>query len=81
MQTKLVRLGKSEKPLMFFLSTDGYANSFSTTEGFKKAGADFYELWQEKGKEYIEENIDGWLMESSAQGSGDDITVGILVGG
>jgi len=81
MQTKLVRLGGKEsgkKPPMFFMSTDGYANSFSTGDGFKQAGADFYALLREKGREYIKENICGWLQESSAQGSGDDITVGII---
>ena len=64
---------------MFLLSTDGYSNSFYNNEGFKKAGADFYKLWHDEGKDYVENNIGGWLSESSAQGSGDDITLALLV--
>jgi len=63
----------------FLMSTDGYANSFADDKGFKKAGADFYELWKDRGLPYIEENLAGWLMESSAQGSGDDITLALVV--
>ena len=80
MKTRIIPLAADEEAPMFFLSTDGYANSFSNDEGFKKAGADFYELWQSKGLDYIKENLEGWLTESSAQGSGDDITAALVVG-
>jgi hypothetical protein len=65
-------------PLMFLLSTDGYANSFVNGEGFLKAGSDIHRLWRENGREYIEENLPHWLAQTSESGSGDDIAVAVL---
>lgn len=79
MQTKIIALDSENKGAMFLLSTDGYANSFYNDDGFKKAGADFYNLLNEQGLTYIEDNLEGWLMESSAQGSGDDITMALVL--
>ena len=78
MKTRIIPLLPGETAPMFFMSTDGYANSFYNDDGFKKAGADFYNIWQEDGLDYIESNLEGWLMESSAQGSGDDIAAAII---
>ncbi|MDR0273547.1 MAG: protein phosphatase 2C domain-containing protein, partial [Clostridiales bacterium] len=63
---------------MFLLSTDGYANSFSDSSGFIKAGEDFYKLWKNEGLSYIDENLEGWLRRSSDKGSGDDIAIALL---
>lgn len=83
MKTKMIHLPEDYSApgdgFMFMLSTDGYTNSFYNNEGFKKAGADFYKLWQDEGLNYIAENIDAWLEESSAQGSGDDISLALVV--
>lgn len=79
MKTRIIHLEPGKRSPVFLLSTDGYANSFYNNDGFKKAGADFYKLWHDEGKDYIESNIGGWLSESSAQGSGDDITLAIVV--
>ena len=79
MKTRLIPLAPEATAPMFFMSTDGYANSFSNDQGFKQAGADFYRLWHDEGPAYIEDNLDGWLMESSAQGSGDDIAAALLI--
>ena len=78
MKTKILRLEPGGKSPMFMLSTDGYANSFYDNEGFKKAGADFYKLWNDESPGFIGDNLDGWLMESSAKGSGDDISLVLL---
>lgn len=78
MKARIIPLGPEDTAPMFLLSTDGYANSFNSNEGFKKAGADFYNLWKEEGLSFIEDNLEGWLMESSAQGSGDDIAVALI---
>ncbi len=75
-QTQLIRLPE-ERPLMLLMSTDGYANSFSETEGFLKAGRDIFKLWRENGTEYIRVNIEDWLVRSSEMGSGDDITLAL----
>jgi len=64
---------------MFLMCTDGYANSFVNEAGFKKAGADFYALYLEEGLDYIDAQLEAWLAESSAVGSGDDISLAIAV--
>lgn len=69
-----------EQPAMIMLSTDGYSNSYSSSEGFEKVGKDLLELMsEENGLEEVQNNLQGWLEETSKSGSGDDITVGILV--
>ena len=73
--------GENGTPLMFMLTTDGYLNSFSETSGFTKAGADIFELWRENGAGYIRGRLEEWLNQSSAAGSGDDITMVLLYGG
>jgi len=69
---------KRENPVMLLIATDGYANSFSDSSGFYKAGTDFFKLWQEEGLSYIGENLPDWLRKSSDKGSGDDIAMALL---
>jgi serine/threonine protein phosphatase PrpC len=66
---------QSEIPYMFWLSTDGYVNSFTEDAGFLQAGTDIFNLWNEHGKDYVESQLPDWLARSSQKGSGDDITV------
>jgi hypothetical protein len=65
-------------PALVILSTDGYANSFEEGD-FLKAGPDYLHLIRSKGIEHVNERLGQWLRETSQQGSGDDITVGIAV--
>ncbi len=65
-------------PALIMLSTDGYVNSFSEEAGFLKAGSDFLELLGTEGDDFISENLGTWLEETTATGSGDDTTVGII---
>jgi serine/threonine protein phosphatase PrpC len=65
-------------PALVMLSSDGYVNSFSEEAGFLKAGGDFLELLGTEGYDYISENLKTWLEETTATGSGDDTTVGII---
>jgi serine/threonine protein phosphatase PrpC len=69
----------AKNPAMLLLTTDGYANSFSDSAGFLKAGTDFFKLWQEEGLEYIKENLPEWLRNTSDKGSGDDIAMALMV--
>ena len=72
------------RPALIILSTDGYANSFSSDLEFEKVGIDLLETicdHQEgiqKGIDAIEDNLELWLTIASEKGSGDDITVGII---
>jgi hypothetical protein len=71
-------LFEKRPPALLLLSTDGYANSFASPAGFVKAGTDFLDLMQAEGVSWLKINIPTWLQEASRDGSGDDITVGII---
>ena len=64
-------------PALIMLSTDGYANCFGDDEGFFKVGADFLNYMRAKGVDYVQAKLEEWLRQSSEDGSGDDITVGL----
>ena len=76
-------------PAVILLSTDGYANSFSSMADFYKVGSDLLQILraekQGKGREKklkqrmdLEKNLNEWLEDASINGSGDDVTVGII---
>jgi serine/threonine protein phosphatase PrpC len=70
----------TNRPALIMLSTDGYSNSYSTPEGFERVGADLLGMMrEEKGVEKVEENLKQWLKETSEGGSGDDITVCLIL--
>ena len=70
---------KTDRPLMFLVSTDGYSNSFTDKSGFLKAGEDFYRLCNEEGPGVIEDSLEDWLRASSDKGSGDDISLALVL--
>jgi serine/threonine protein phosphatase PrpC len=68
----------ADPPALVMLSTDGYANSFEDPD-FLKTGSDYLDLIRTHGIEYVESHLEQWLSETTAKGSGDDITVGIVI--
>ncbi len=64
-------------PAMIMLSTDGYANCFGNEEAFFTVGADLLGYLRSHGIAMVGEMLEEWLRESSHDGSGDDITVGL----
>jgi serine/threonine protein phosphatase PrpC len=69
----------STPPALILLSTDGYANSFpKKEEDFLKVGSDILDMIRSDGLDKVSDNLEGWLLEASKKGSGDDITVGII---
>lgn len=66
-------------PALVFLATDGYANSFSNPDDFQQAVLDFEQSFIDHGVDKIQDNLADWLDETSEQGSGDDVTVAMLV--
>jgi protein phosphatase 2C-like protein len=68
----------AQPPALVLLSTDGYANSFRSEEDFLLIGRDYLAMARERGLEKVEQELPGILEEASKQGSGDDITLGIL---
>ncbi len=68
---------RAAAPALIMLSTDGYANCFSHDDDFFKVGADFLAYLRHEGAGYVREKLEEWLRQSSYDGSGDDITVGL----
>jgi len=66
-------------PALIMLSTDGYANCFGDDEGFYKVGSDFLSYLRAEGTDFVGDKLEEWLRQSSHDGSGDDITVGLAV--
>ncbi len=64
-------------PALIMLSTDGYANCFGDDEAFFKVGGDFLEYLRAEGPSFVRDKLADWLQQSSRDGSGDDITVGL----
>jgi len=67
-----------ELPVLIFLSTDGYSNSFLTDDEFFKIGKDYLEIIRDKGIYNLERQLKDFLEQTSEKGSGDDITLGII---
>ena len=68
-----------KQPAMLLLSTDGYANSFADSGGFYKAGTDLFNICREEGFLFVQKNLEDWLLQTSNKGSGDDISLALLV--
>jgi len=64
-------------PALIMLSTDGYANCFGDDEGFYRVGIDFLDYLRAQGVDFVQAKLAEWLKQSSHDGSGDDITVGM----
>ncbi len=74
-----VRPVNAHGPVCVMLSTDGYANSFVDAAGLAQAACDLCALSSEPGMIEVSRSLPGWLRATSAQGSGDDISVGLAV--
>ena len=66
---------ESEEPYMYILSTDGFANSYTSDEEYQKTCKDYLQMIQEHGADTVQANLKNWLTETSELGCGDDITV------
>lgn len=65
-------------PALILAATDGYANSFRDEASFQQVARDLWEMIREEGLEPVRSNLKNWLNEASQQGSGDDITAGLI---
>jgi serine/threonine protein phosphatase PrpC len=72
------QLIQDRPPGLVLLSTDGYSNSFASSDAFLKVGTDYLEMIRADGAETVGCNLPKWLEEASREGSGDDITLGII---
>ena len=67
------------RPALVMAATDGYANSFRGEEDFLQVALDYRSMITANGAPWVAAQLDAWLRETSTHGSGDDITVGLLV--
>jgi hypothetical protein len=65
-------------PALILAASDGYANSYRDEAGFLRVGSDLLKLIRTEGIETVAVNLADWLDEISRQGSGDDVTLGVL---
>jgi hypothetical protein len=70
---------QNKLPVLILAATDGYSNSFKDDEAFFKVGTEFMEIIRSKGQEYVKKNLNVWLEETTKEGSGDDISLGLLI--
>ena len=61
--------------LPHILSTDGFANSYTSDKEYQKTCKDYLQMLQEHGADTVQTNLKNWLTETSELGCGDDITV------
>ena len=69
----------SDGPALVLAATDGYANSFEDDAGFLQVGSDLLAIIRANGLDEVNAQLEGWLGEVSELGSGDDVSVGLLV--
>lgn len=65
-------------PALILVATDGYANAYRDEAGFQQVARDFWTLLRDEGDAAVKPCLKDWLNEASQQGSGDDISVGII---
>mgnify|MGYP002777881610 CR=1 FL=1 len=67
-----------QPPRLILLSSDGYANSFVSEADFLQTGRDYLRWLEAEGMAAVMNQLDAILSETSQQGSGDDITLGMI---
>ncbi|MCP3975671.1 MAG: protein phosphatase 2C domain-containing protein [bacterium] len=70
---------RSAQPELVLAATDGYANSFADDAGFLQVGSDLLAMIRSEGLGRVSGELERWLQEVSELGSGDDVTVALLV--
>jgi serine/threonine protein phosphatase PrpC len=65
-------------PVLMLLSTDGYSNSFANDDDFRRIGTDYRAMIFDRGLDFVAEQLEDILQTTSRDGSGDDITLGLI---
>jgi len=65
-------------PALVLLATDGYSNSFSTAADFDRVGTDLLNVIHAEGVAKTAARLTQWLQATTEEGSGDDITLGVI---
>ena len=65
-------------PALILVSSDGYANSYRDEASFQQVAQDMWAMLQGEGEAAVKPHLHEWLNDASQQGSGDDISVGLI---
>ncbi len=65
-------------PALILVASDGYANSYRDAASFEQVAQDLWGMLQDEGEAAVNPYLHEWLNEASQQGSGDDISVGLV---
>jgi len=66
---------KKDLPYMYMVSTDGFANSYTSDDKFKQTCKEYFEMIGKHGFDAVKQNLGKWLKETSELGCGDDVTL------
>jgi hypothetical protein len=72
--------GSQAPPAMVLVTTDGYPNAFRSDDDFIKVGPDLLQFVRDEGASEVRTNLPGWLEDASRTGSGDDVTLALVIG-
>jgi hypothetical protein len=67
-----------DPPALILAATDGYANAYRDETAFQQVARDFWTLLRDEGEVAVRPHLKDWLNEVSQQGSGDDVSLGVL---
>jgi serine/threonine protein phosphatase PrpC len=70
--------GEDAVPSLVVVATDGYANAFQTDADFRLIGKDYLAMLRDEGPDRTAARLERFLNDASTNGSGDDITLGLL---
>ncbi|MBM7846534.1 PP2C family serine/threonine-protein phosphatase [Herpetosiphon giganteus] len=77
-RVRLMPIDGQPPPLILGM-TDGYANSYSDEEDFLKVAPDYLQMLRAGGVEYVASDLPRILNTVSELGSGDDVTIAMLI--
>lgn len=66
-------------PAMVWLSTDGFSKSYATADDFRATARELLGHVRDQGAQRVGEGLEAMLEATSRDGSGDDVTVGLVV--
>lgn len=73
------KLHSDRPPVLVTVSTDGYRKSFPADQrDFLRVGSDLLARLRQFGPDQVSHDLPFWLADTSRDGSGDDLTAGIL---
>ena len=68
----------TKPPVLILVSTDGFLNSYASDNAHIQIGTDYLSTIRNNGIDYVSGKLETWLTEITQEGSGDDMTLGLI---